>query len=216
MGQEERFKEIVLIDDQETSFREGTLVELQVQEEQTLNHKQSPLMNAKASVGDVIEVSKFVWDIIKDSKASAATAATTSRILSVKDDRWEDYEKAQNFKSKEVTYKLDNFAGVNCYKVKFKVAGTYRAVNPDFGGQWIPNVHITFSECHANFPWIINGEAKIDEKYVSNMGTKTDPIPQLVLNVKIKTEAKFGFTVESHERTFEFTLNAQDGVDVIN
>lgn len=89
-------------------------------------------------------------------------------------------------------------------------------MNPDFGGQWIPNVHITFLKCDANIPWVLNGDAKIDSTFVSNMGTKADPIPQLVLNVKIKTDAKFALNWESHERTFEFTLNANDGVKIKN
>ena len=215
MEQDEQFKEIVLVDDIETSLREGTFKELVEQEEKSVFSKPQ-IMRSKMGVDSAIKVSKFVWSIIKDSTGSAATSATTSRILSSKDDKWENYENAQNFKSKENTYKLNNFAGVNCYTIKFKVAGTYRAMNPDFGGQWIPNVHITFIKCDANFPWIINGEAKIDEEFVSNMGTKADPIPQLVLNVKIKTKAKFAFTVESHERTFEFTLNSHKGVEVTN
>ncbi|WP_299887458.1 hypothetical protein [uncultured Lacinutrix sp.] len=214
MSQEERFVEVVLVGGKEVISNEGTLKELAAKEKSLRNSRVR--MASKGSVDDIIKVSKFVWDIIKDSKAEAATEATTSRVLSAKDDNWENYELAKNFESEEITYKLNNFAGVNCYTVKFKAAGTYKATNPSFGGKWIPNVHITFIKCDANFPWIINGSAIIDSTYVSNMGTKQNPIPQLVLNVKIKTDAKFAFNWESHERTFEFTLNGVDGVKVIN
>lgn len=211
--QNQEYKETVFLNDEEISFREGTLEQLNFEEEKCLADK--PPMLGKSKVDDAIKVSKFVWDIIKDSKAEAVTSATTTRVLSSEDSDWKNYEYAKNFESDKVTYKLDNFAGVNCYTVKFKVAGTYRAVNPNFGGKWIPNIHITFFECHANFPWIINGSVVIDDKFVSNMGSKKDPIPQLVLNVKIKTDAKFAFNWESHERTFEFTMNGEDGVKLI-
>lgn len=113
MSQEERYKEIILVDDIEQSSRVGTLEDLVEQEKKELAKKPSK-MALKVSVDDVIKVSKFVWDIIKDSKASAATESTTSRILSAKDGNWENYELAKNFESKEVTYKLNNFVGVNC------------------------------------------------------------------------------------------------------
>lgn len=166
----------------------------------------------QAKADDIIKVSQFAWDIIKDSKAEAATAAACSRILCAKDDHWENYGGAHDFESKRVTLKLDNFAKVNCYTVTFKIAGTYQASHPHCGGLWIPNVHVTFLQCDANWPWILNGTASIDGTYVSNMGTVDNPIPQVVLVIKIVTNARVAFNWESHEKTFEFTLNGRDGV----
>ncbi|AWM12840.1 hypothetical protein NHF50_02820 [Flavobacterium sp. NRK F10] len=215
--QEQRFREQVLVNGEQVISNEGTIEELGEKARKQATSSKLKGLTAKGGTAEtVIEVAKFVWDIIKDSKASAATEETTSRVLSVKDTNWENYELAKNFASDEITYKLDNFVGVNCYTVKFKVAGTYKAVNPDFGGKWIPNIHVTFSRCDANIPWVINGSAVIDSTYVSNIGTKENPIPQLVLNIKIKTDAKFALNWESHERTFEFILNGETGVKLIN
>jgi len=213
--EDEKFVETVEIGDKVVSKKEGTFRDLVEFEKKERPPLKAPLPSSKAD--EIIKIAKFTWDIIKDSKAEAATESACSRILSVKDDNWQNYAEAVDFASKnETTYKLNNFAGVNCYTVKFKVAGTCRAKNPNLGGLWIPNVHITFFQCDANWPWIINGKANIDGTYVSNIGTVDEPIPQVVLNVKVVTKAKFIFGWESHEKTFEFTLNARDGVKEVS
>lgn len=213
--EDDKFIETVEVGDKVVSRKEGTfrdLVELEKKEHPTLK---APPLSSKAD--EIIKIAKFTWDIIKDSKAETATESACSRILSAKDDNWQNYGEASDFSSKEkTTYKLDNFVGVNCYTIQFKVIGTCRAKNPNLGGLWIPNVHITFFQCDANWPWIINGSANIDGTYVSNIGTVEEPVPQVVLNVKVATDAKFAFSWESHEKTFEFGLNARDGVKEVS
>jgi hypothetical protein len=157
-----------------------------------------------------------VWDIVKDSAAQAATEGARTRILSAKDDNWVNYENAKDFQSAEVKYTLDNLFGVNCYTVNFRVAGTYQARHRTLGGAWMPIVHIAFSRCDANFPWIIDGKASIATDAVSNMATREDPVPQIVLNVKISTNAKFALNWESHERNFVFNVNAASGAKLVS
>lgn len=211
MKQDEQFIETVEINNQLISKREGTFADLIKLEAKT--KKQSVLKGslAPSKADEVIKVSKFVWNIIKDSKAEVVTVSSCTRILSGKDDNWENYGGADDFASDEVTYKLNNFIGTNCYTIKFKVAGTCSARNPEFGGEWIPNAHVTFIECEATFPWVVNGTANIDTTNVSNMGTVEEPIPQVVLTIKISTKAKVALNWESHEKTFEFILNAKSG-----
>lgn len=213
MQEDEKFIETVEFDGKEISKIEGSFQEIKA-----FDADKGPVLKAPQTASktdEIIKVAKFAWDIVKDSKAQAATEAACSRILCAKDDNWQNYAGATDFASKELTYKLDNFAGVNCYTVKFKVSGTCRAQNPNFGGFWIPNVHITFSRCDANWPWIIDGSASIDGTFVSNVGTVEAPVPQVVLNVKITTNAKFAFNWESHEKSFEFVLNGRDGVKIV-
>jgi hypothetical protein len=212
---DDRFIEIVEVNDQPVSKRDGTFPEL-IKQEAAARKKtllRAPGVPSKAD--EVIKVARFVWDIVKDSKAEVATENSCTRLLSVKDDNWEHYGGALDFASDPVTYKLNNFAGVNCYRIKFRVAGTRSAMNPLFGGKWMPNIHVTFDQCEATFPWIVTGQAFIDAINVSNIGTVTEPVPQVVLTVKFKTNAKFVFNVESHERTFEFVLNAQTGAKIV-
>lgn len=206
----ERFVKIIEIDDEVVSIQEGTLHEIAIQRQEP-EPNTAPVVLGASKADEIIKVAKFVWDIVKDSKAEAATEAAITRVLSAKGDKWENYGDAKNMDCKEVTYKLDNVVGVNCYMLKFRVAGTYRAKHPDIGGLWIPNAHITFSKCSATWPWTVNGGAIIDGTNISNMGSVKDPVPQLVLNVKIRSNAKIGLNVESHEETFEFLLNADDG-----
>lgn len=211
----EKFIETVSMGEKVFSTQEGTFPEL-VQSEPK---KKSPAAMRGAGPAEkadaAIKVAKFVWDIIKDSTAQAATDSACTRILSGHDENWQHYGEAKDFETKELTYKLNNFAGVNCYTVKFKVAGTCAAKNPEFGGMWIPNAHVTFAECYANFPWNISGKAKIDTTNISNIGTVEEPVPQVVLNITIKTDAKIAFNWESHEKTFEFKLNGKSGATLV-
>lgn len=211
---DDRFIETVSIGDETVVRNEGTFSEL--------NALARPLMAAPragaapgANVDDVIKVLTFTWDIIKDSNAKTVTDGACTRILWAQDDNWLNYENAKDFASDEVKYKLDNFAGVNCYTVHFKVVGTYRARHPTLGGQWMPVVYVAFTRCDANWPWWIDGKATIDAKNVSNMKTREDPIPQIVLVIKITTNAKFAFSWESHERSFVFNVNGEDGVKLV-
>ena len=210
MKEDEKFLEIVEIDGELISQTEGTFMELaKLEKKEVPVVKTTPL---KSKVDEFIKVAKFAWDIIKDSKAEAVTESACSRILCAKDDSWQNYGEAEDFISDELTLKLNNFAGVNRYTVTFKIAGTCHEINPDFGGLWIPNVHVTFFKCSATIPWSINGSASIDGTNISNIGTVENPIPQVVLNIKIVTNAKIVFNWESHEKNFEFILNGKDGV----
>jgi hypothetical protein len=205
---DEQFTETVTIGDDVVLRQEGTIHKLNALTSPLL--AASPLPSSKAD--EVIKVLKFAWDIIKDSNATTATEGACTRILWAGDDDWVDYENAKDFASEEVKYTLDNFAGVNCYTVKFRVVGTYQARHPKIGGQWMPVIHVAFSRCDANWPWSIEGKATIDATNVSNMKTRDDPIPQIVLVTKITTSAKIGIKVESHERSFIFSINGRDGV----
>ncbi len=211
---DDRFIETVSIGGNTVSRHEGTADEL--------NALAPPLMAAPPpgaargeKVDDVIKVLTFTWDIIKDSNAKTVTEGACTRILNARDDDWVNYENARNFASEEVTYKRDNFAGVNCYTVKFKVVGTCQARHPTLGGSWMPVVHVAFTRCDANWPWWIDGKAAIDVTNVSNMSTREDPIPQIVLVIKITTNAKVAFSWESHERSFTFNVNGRDGAKPI-
>ena len=203
---DEKFIKTVEIDDEVVSTQEGTFREIALPRVKPKSNIAPGAMGA-AKVDDIIKVAKFAWDIIKDNKAQAATEAASTRVLSPKDDNWVHYGHAQDITCKDITYKLDNIIGVNCFTVKFRVAGTYRAKHNEIGGLWMPNAHITFAKCSATWPWVLNGSVKIDNTNLSNMGSVEEPIPQLVLNVKIKSDA----TVQSCEETFEFLLNANDG-----
>ncbi len=211
---DEKFIKTVGIDGEVVSIQEGTFQEIALPRVKPESNIAPGAMGA-AKVDDIIKVAKFAWDIIKDSNAQAATEAATTRVLSPKDDNWVHYAHAQDIPCKEILYKLDNIVGVNCFTVKFRVAGTHRAKHEEIGGLWMPNAHITFSKCSANWPWAINGRVIIDNTNLSNMGSVEEPIPQLVLNVKIKSDAKFGLNWESYEETFEFLLNANDGAKPI-
>jgi hypothetical protein len=208
---DDRFIETASIGNHPVVRNEGTFPEL--------NALAPPLMPAPqlrsapgTKVDDLIKVLTFTWDIIKDSNATTVTEGACTRILCAQDDNWLNYENAKDFASEDVKYKLDNFAGVNCYTVNFKVVGTYRARHPTLGGQWLPVVHVAFTRCDANWPWWIGGTATIDATNVSNMKTREDPIPQIVLVIKITTNAKFAFSWESHARSFVFNVNGKDGV----
>jgi hypothetical protein len=190
--------------------REGTFQEL------SCSSSEPRLLAAQvkangAKVDDVIKVAKFAWDIIKDSNAVAESTNTTTRILSAKDENWFNYAQARNIECQLVRYKLDNIVGTNCFDIRFRLGGTCGARHETIGGLWIPNAHITFDKCSATWPWIVEGSVAIDAENISNMGTVNDPIPQVVVIVKIKAKAKFALNWESHERTFEFTLNAETG-----
>jgi hypothetical protein len=211
---DDRFVETIAIGENTLVHHNGTFAELNAL---APSLRAAPPLRAApgTKVDDVIKVLTFTWDIVKDSNAKTATEGACTRILCAQDDNWVNYENARDFASEEVKYKLDNFAGVNCYTVNFKVVGTYQARHPTLGGQWMPVVHVGFTQCHANWPWWIDGKATIDATNVSNMKTREDPVPQIVLVIKITTNAKFAFNWESHERSFIFNVNGQDGVKPI-
>lgn len=212
MASDERYIETLQVGDEAPSRREGTLAELGGE---PATPKRPRLRAGGASVDDVIKVLNLAWTIIKDTKAEASTSAACTRVLSPKDDNWANYAHARNFLTAPITFKLDNFMGVNCFTVTFRLAGSCAARHPTIGGDWIPNAHVTFAKCEANWPWIVNGQAAIDTTYVTNLGSVEAPIPQVVLSIKIKADAKFIAGWESHERTFEFNLDGRDGARLI-
>ena len=97
-----------------------------------------------------------------------------------------------------------------------QVAGTVKARHCSLGGAWLPLVHIAFSRCEANLPWIIEGKASIAPDMVSNMATREEPVPQILLGVKISTRAQFVIGWESHERNFVFNVNGKSGGKLVS
>lgn len=158
-----------------------------------------------------IKVLKFAWDFIKESTAVASTEFTSSQVLAEADKNWQHYANAKDFKTNNITWKLDNVAGVNCFTTVFKVIGTYRAKHTNFGGMWIPNIEVVCSKCNTNWPWNVNGTVAISSS-VSNKGSHNDPIPQVNLAVKLNAQAP---PWESKERTFNFVINAQSGIRLL-
>ena len=158
------------------------------------------------------KILKGAWNVIKDSKAQATTTAESAKILCVSDEHWGHYSGGKEARSKPVTWKLDNFAGVNCFTIEFSVSARCGAKHKDLPGLWIPNINVIFSECRTNWPWVLEGNAMVDAGSLFNTGTPDHTIPEVRLDIDISAKAHAGLQWEDRNRKFSFNVNAQSGL----
>ena len=125
---------------------------------------------------------------------------------------WQNYTGGKEARSSEVEWKLNNFAGVNCFLVRFNVVVQYAVTHSKFPGLWISSIKVLFPQCDANWPWVLEGIAKIDEKSLYNAGSAKEMVPQVRLDVSLNAKAKAALQWEELNRSAAFTVNAKKGI----
>jgi hypothetical protein len=141
-------------------------------------------------------------------------SADTAKILAETDSNWQNYSGGTEVRSPELKWELYNFAGVNCFQVRFNVVVQYAVKHRTL--PWISSIKVLFPQCDANFQWVLEGIAKIDQGSVINSGSENEMVPQAQLDVSFNAKAKFALGWQDLDRSASFTVNAKTGISLLS
>ncbi|MBK7869329.1 MAG: hypothetical protein IPJ74_00935 [Saprospiraceae bacterium] len=159
-----------------------------------------------------VEATKLVWDIIKDARPVVNVDGDFTSILNDLDTNWVNYENAKVFKSGELSIYTKNAIGVVNTDVRFSVGGTYGAsyggknIDISKGGNYIPNIHVAFSNVSAGATWNINATASVSN--ISNIGTVADVNAYTIVKITLSYYGWF----QSFTKTFLIDVSGKDGI----
>lgn len=156
-----------------------------------------------------LEVTKFVWEFIKDNKAVSNTEATTTSIILKDTDPLGDYQEAKNGQSSEARLivhdsLIKSWILVDC---RTRLDGTYHAhpSRQDLAhGHYMPSVH--FDVTRVSVGWSFRLDASAEVAVPSNMGTANDVVPESKVYAKFKVS-----WLGSDTMTAAFRANGQHG-----
>jgi hypothetical protein len=156
-----------------------------------------------------------VWNVLKDSKASADAKNQVWSVVAEGDATPFHYRGGKKVRSKKVSCELKNFAGVQCYKLVFQVEAEINAYHGELPGIWIPAINLSFHDVKANWPWQVNADAKLDLEHLVNRGSAEIPIPEVRLAVLMNADAKAGVVFQHEAPNFYFDINAVSGIEIV-
>jgi len=170
----------------------------------------------KTGAGDpasnVIEVTKWVWDIVKDGRPTySGPSVVQSSVLHPSDTNWVDYQAAVPGGSSMITFRRENFFGVTRVEFKMKLGGTYRAagaVPAITPGYYIPEMHFEFAKTYQGWGVNVNGSAIVTA--ASNIGGTTTDNPVNPL-VTVVASLQASTIVNSVSETFTFRAVGKTG-----
>lgn len=152
-----------------------------------------------------IDVAKFAWEIIKDGKPMTTADGAYTTVLSTKDTSYENYGNAIHGTSDKIHYRVHDLVGLTLVESHFSLEGYYGAVNPNFGGSWLPSVAFLVDDAFAAFSWTLNASASITS--TANTGTVAEPKPEIEVIAKIQANGWF----RSYSDSFTFYANGATG-----
>lgn len=132
-------------------------------------------------------VGKKVWDFIRSGVAvdKSKEAEVSTYVLSATDPASINYEYAKASTSKVVSFVGKRLWWEN-YRVDFALEADYDAKNPKIPGQWLPNVNVRVNKSTADYGYVLNGSAKVNNTV--NRGGIASPIPELQLDVTLSAK----------------------------
>ena len=119
----------------------------------------------RIAAGEVLNITKFAWDILKASRPITQVQGAFTSVLSAADPNWEHYSRAVEFTSPQFSFEGKNLFKKTMFKTKFKVQGTYRAaydgnVKEVSRGQYLPTIFFNFQEAYAAATWSLKVRAR--------------------------------------------------------
>jgi hypothetical protein len=153
-----------------------------------------------------LEVSKFVWQVIKDNAPEAPDSGAFTSVLNNRDLNPFNYEYARDSSGEEMTWTGTNIFGGKAWNVKFNINSKYGASHREFGGHYIPSIHFTISDADVWWPWKLN--AQVHMSSVSNVASAADPNPEVTLEIDFNAK---GILQATHE-TFNFKVTGLTGI----
>lgn len=171
---------------------------------------QAPEMVKGASVKDGLEVSKFVWDFIKDNKPSAKGPGTSTTVLA-EGTKPLDYVSAKEGKSKQYTLSVKDsmWPHPEYIRVRFRLEGAYAATptKPEVpSGHYLPSVYFNVLECWATWPTWVEASAEVAGPY--DKGSAADRRPE----VKVYGKFHYGWIGSGNNLTCGFLANGASGM----
>lgn len=164
----------------------------------------------KASVKDGIEVSKFVWDFIKDNKPAAKGPGTMTTVLA-EGTKPLDYVSAKEGKSREYTLSVKDawWPHPEYIRVRFRLEGAYAATPAKAdvpNGHYLPSVYFNVLECWATWPTWVEAAAEVAGPYDRGSAVSRQP------EIKIYGKFHFGWVGSSNNMTCGFSANGMMGM----
>jgi hypothetical protein len=90
-------------------------------------------------------------------------------------------------------------------EANISLGGYYLAINPNFGGNWLPSVAFTVNDAYASFSWSLNASAAITS--TANVGSFEAPIPEIQVIATIELNGWF----QSFTQSVTFIANGKAG-----
>lgn len=154
-----------------------------------------------------LEIMKFGWDVIKDGKPQLSADGAFTSVLR-KDTSGLDYGYTKTNKTGTIEFKVTD-AWIKSWVLidaKMKGVASYAATNPNFGGQYLPNVQLDVESAYLIWGMNLNVNAQVSN--VINVSSVDNPDP--VIDVIAKVNA--GWLFQSFKESAYFKVQGSKGI----
>lgn len=164
---------------------------------------------AEPSAKDVLEVTKFAWDFIKDNRPVSDVKDTVTSVI-IKGTNPLDYAHAKEFRTGEYRFYAHDSVIKDWILVdtRFRLEGAYGATPSRSEipfGHYLPSLHFNVLEVFVAWTFNLEGHAEVSQPI--NLGGPDDVQPQVRLYAKLKLSWIF----QSNSVTFGFVANGVRG-----
>ena len=176
-------------------------------QQEALNQGANPKAATEASG---LDIAKFAWEIIKDTKPTTVATGAFTSVLDSQDKDPLHYPYAKDYESKIYHLRYHNIFNMTLAEAKFRVMGTNRAQKPPDSevpnGNYLPQVCFNFTQCQAAWTWGLNGSANVTG--AANVGGPDDINPQILVNAMINSSS----ILQSFNDSYTFKIQGAKGV----
>lgn len=154
-----------------------------------------------------LDIVKFGWDVIKDGKPQLSADGAFTSVLR-KDTSGLDYEYAKTNKTGTIEYKVTDSLIKSWVLINAKMKGvaSYAATNPNFGGQYLPNVQLDVESSYVMWGMNLNVNAQVSN--VINASSVENPDPEIDVIAKINA----GWLFQSFGQSAYFKVQGSRGI----
>jgi hypothetical protein len=175
-----------------------------------LQNEFAPVKSADAAGAGGLDVAKFAWDIIKNSKPVTRTSGAFTAVLSTGDKNWDHYASAREFNSPKYDFSGKNIFGMTLFKATHSLKGTHKAAYSGKStdvpkGQYLPLIFFDIPDAFAALTWSLTGGGSASNP--SNMGSGDDVVPMVYVAAKFTADGWF----QSFSKSFTYKVRGDTG-----
>lgn len=183
---------------------------IQVESDCTLSPFDAPdLGTPDVDIGQIITIGEKVWQIIQDNKPVVNVKTAVASALPRGVTCWTDLENWQPPKTQsyEVTYK--NYFGMEVVKFRFRLQYTYGGTY-DGKGKFLSSVTVIPAELNVLWGYTFNADVELSPAV--NLGSKTDPLAGLELDLKWSVNT----VMKASQNSFHFFVQGDGALQAQN
>lgn len=158
-------------------------------------------------VDKVINIGQKIWNVVEKGKPVANYSSSSANALPENATRWNQLENWSAPKSKIITVVYKNVYGMEVIRFTYRIMLLYGG-SVGGVGKYIGYANVEPLEMTTAYMYTFNVKASVDSVY--NMGTKTNPLAGMILNIQWTVDT----VLKKSTMTHTYTLDGLGNINV--